>query len=208
MRTLIKIIMVVILGFMVVSFCTRGNNAYADPMDPLNKIEQGATDTGIGTAIDTDIGEAMTRNTPDMGTVAEIIIVTDADGVAVTDAYGSVVTESMTTTALSQEDFEREENQRKAREFLDSILLLVGVLGVIVPTLYTGVYLGARIMPTIFRPLFLLFTRGQVEAEDIPWYVVFLRMLPVAVLGMMMATGWIKKPFSWIWVLVEEYILR
>lgn len=157
--------------------------AYADPMDPLNGVElAGETTTAAP-------GEAIEPNRPESVTEPQ-------DG---NDVNGS---------GKTQEDWEEEERNRKSVQLMDTVMLVAGVAAVILPILYMGVYLGARIFPPIFLPVFKFITRGKVLPEDIPVLIMFLRTMPVAVLGMLMATGWLRKIFAFVWNFVSRNFMH
>ena len=158
---------------------------YADPMDPLERMHQetvAVTESGVG--------EAITPNTPS-------VVETTSEG----------ETETKTNDAQTAEDWEKEEKETLAVRLMDSIMLFVGVMGVALPTIYMGIYLGARIFPTLFLPIFSFIVRDKFVPEDQPVHIMFLRTIPVAVLGMFMASGRLKYIFKVVWNFVYEKFL-
>lgn len=181
-KTILYIFMM--LGLLVAMPTTL--TAYADPMDPLNQIQSVTENTTEA------IGESIDRNAP----------------VEVLDGENTEDTTDYSKSPDTDEDWEQEEKRRKSVSFMDSVLLFVGVAGVILPTLYLGIYLGARIFPSLFLPIFNFITKKEVIPDEVPAYVMFLRTVPVAVLGMLMATGWIRKIFALVWGFVENHFFK
>jgi len=159
----------------------------ADPMDPMNIIRENATDT-------TDsVGQSIQPNEPTMNTESSEA---EESSEAIDDGQISNVKE-----------WEQAERQSRAVQLMDSVMLFVGMIGVIVPTLYMGIYLGARIYPPLFLPIFEFIVKKKFQPEDLPWYIMFLRTLPVATLGMIIATGQIKAVFKFVWNFIYERFL-
>lgn len=187
-----KLIICVITIMSAVVFMLPHSIVYADPMDPMDRIRnQGTTQATSET-----VGEGFLPNTPEV------------DAVDPNNVSGQDGSEDTTEENKTQEDWEQEEKQRSLVQFMDSVMLVVGVIGVIVPTIFMGIYLGARIYPHFFCPIFGFLTRHQTDPEDIPWYMMFARTIPVAVLGMMLATGWLRNVFATIWSFVLTHFLK
>lgn len=157
---------------------------YADPMDPLNGMQRETVESVEAT------GEAIEPNAP-----------------AETSAGESTTEETKSGAASNAEQWEKEEKESLAVRLMDSVMLFVGVMGVALPTIYMGIYLGARIFPTLFMPLFSFLVRNQFNPEDQPVHIMFLRTIPVAVLGMFMATGKLKVVFKIVWSFVIEHFM-
>ncbi len=173
------VIFMTILGLWV--FMPATQIAYADPMDPLNGVELAGDESSA-------VGEVIEPNAP--------------------AGVGGNETSNAGDEGLSQEDWEEEERNRKSVQLMDTVMLVAGVAGVILPTLYMGIYLGARIFPPFFLPIFKFITRGKVLPEDIPVYIMFLRTLPVAILGMLLATGWLRGIFAYVWNFVSRNFMK
>lgn len=188
-----KIILCVITIIGAVMCMSPLLTVYADPMDPMEKIRGEAT-TQASTI---EGGEGMLPNTP------------ESDAANPNESSNSEAsTEESTEEAKSEEDWAEEEKKRSLVQFMDSVMLIAGILGVLIPTIYMGIYLGARIYPSMFCPIFGFLTKHQTNPEDIPWYMMFLRTLPVAILGMMLATGFIRDIFARIWSFVLTHFLK
>lgn len=154
---------------------------FADPMDPMNKVS--ATD-----AVTTVKGESIAKN--QLQTT-----ISGSESTSTDDDY-------------TQEEWEEEEKTRKGVQIMDSIMYLAGLVGFVLPVLYMGLYLGARIMPSIFMPLYRFITRGRVQPEDIPVHIMFLRTIPVACIGVFMMTGQLRVVFKYIWNFVVRTFLK
>lgn len=183
-----KIVVCVIIMIGVMIFMSPLQSVYADPMDPMQniKVEETTEATSSG------VGEGMLPNTPDED--EEIL--------------GEVDENETTTVNKTQEDWEAEEKQHRWVQFMDSVMFAAGIIGFIIPTIYMGIYLGARIFPPLFTPIFGFITKHRVNPEDIPWWVMFLRTIPVAVLGMLLAIGWLRKVIALIWEFVLTHFLK
>lgn len=110
--------------------------------------------------------------------------------------------ETVTTVITKNEDdvdWEEEENKRVAVQFMDSVMFLVGMIGFVLPMIFMGLYLGARIYPSLFLPIFNFITRGKCDPLELSVGSVLLRTVPISTLGVLMATGWIRKIFAIIW---------
>ena len=110
--------------------------------------------------------------------------------------------EMVTTTTTKNEDdtdWEEEEGKRVAVQFMDSMMFLVGMIGFVLPMLFMGLYLGARIYPSLFLPIFNFVTRGKCDPLQLSVVTVLLRTVPISTLGVLMATGWLRKVFALLW---------
>ena len=176
----------IILSLLFCFFCINCELVvHADPMDPLNGITQETTESGTGGE-----GEAILPNLPE----AELVEITTEDASS----------EKLQTA----EEWEEENKHNLAIKFLDSALAIIGQIGFVLPTLFMGIYLLARMFPTLGLPIFNFITRGKVNIEEFPWYLMFIRTIPVAVLGLWTATGQIKLFFRFIWNFVEQHFLN
>lgn len=173
------IIVLTILGLWVIIPTTHF--IYADPMDPLNSVQSTVPTKSSA-------GEAIQPNAPGSSNKNDNI--------------------SNSIEDKSQADWEEEEKQRKNVQLMDTIMLVAGIIAVIIPTLYMGIYLGARIFPPLFAPVFAFITRKKVHPEDLPIPIMFLRTIPVAVLGMLMATGWLRQVFAYVWSFILKHFVK
>lgn len=109
--------------------------------------------------------------------------------------------EIVTTTTKNEDDvdWEEEENKRVAVQFMDSVMFLVGMVGFVLPMIFMGLYLGARIYPSLFLPIFNFVTRGKCDPLQLSVVSVLLRTVPISTLGVLMATGWLRKVFALLW---------
>ena len=109
--------------------------------------------------------------------------------------------ETVTTTTKNKDDvdWEEEENKRVAVQFMDSVMFLIGMVGFVLPMIFMGLYLGARIYPPLFLPIFNFVTRGKCDPLQLSVVSVLLRTVPISTLGVLMATGWIRKVFALLW---------
>lgn len=176
-----KIIVIVLTTLGLWAFMPATQVAFADPMDPLNGVE-------IGEETDEVSGEAFEPNTP--------------------EGVGNSSEDTQDKPSKDKDDWEEEERNRKSVQLMDTVMMVAGVAGVILSALYMGIYLGARIFPPLFLPLYRFITRGKVMPKDIPIHIMFLRSMPVAVLGMLMATGWLRKIFAYVWEFVSRNIIN
>lgn len=176
-----KIIVIVLTMLGLWVFIPTTQVAFADPMDPLNGVE-------IGEATDEVSGEAFEPNAP--------------------EGVGDSPEDTKDKPSKDKGDWEEEERNRKSVQLMDTVMMVAGVAGVILSALYMGVYLGARMFPPLFLPLYRFITRGKVMPKDIPIHIMFLRSIPVAVLGMLMATGWLRKIFAYVWEFVSRNIIN
>lgn len=154
---------------------------YADPMDPLNEVEFG--DAQQTTAV----GEAIQPNAPNAVTTKD---------------------DKETKVNKTQEEWEEEENKRKSVQFMDTIMVVAGIAGFCLATLFLGIYLGALIYPPLFLPVFSFITRGRISPQEIGVLSMFLRTIPVCVLGMLMATGQLRQIFAYVWAFVQQHLLK
>ena len=173
------VVLLTMLGLWV--FMPATHFAYADPMDPLNGVQSTTSAGGSN-------GEAIQPNAP--------------------ESNGSGNNTVSAKEEKSQEDWEKEEKQRKTEQWMDTIMFVAGIAAVIIPTLYMGIYLGARIFPPLFAPIFTFITRGKVHPDDLPVHIMFLRTLPVAILGMLMATGWLRQVFAIVWSFIIKHFAK
>lgn len=188
MNSIGKKLLILLSMLWVMAFMSSPIIVCADPMDPLNGIQRETFENVDAT------GEAMAPNTP-------------VDNQSPSSEDNLNTEETKSSVASNAEQWEKEERESLAVRLMDSVMLFVGVMGVALPTIYMGIYLGARIFPTLFMPIFSFVVKNQFNPEEQPVYIMFLRTIPVAVLGMFMATGQIKVVFKFVWSFVIEHFM-
>lgn len=181
-----KYIVVVLSLLCIICSVTSFNLvAHADPFDPLsgftNETESESTVDGA---------EWVEENKPELETDS-----TDES---------AVESESETKTA---KDWEEENRLSTVVDFMNGTMVVAGMLGFLIPMIYFGIFLCAKVSPRLFTGAFVVvsFNHPDVLESSIP--SVFFKMFPISCLGMFMLTGQMKPIFRAIWAWVEIHIL-